>query len=45
MPISYYLQYGLKLKEREELKVQNFDTGSFMHEVIDQFFEKVKNEK
>ena len=44
-PFSYYLQYGLKLKEREELKVQNFDTGSFMHEVIDQFFEKVKNEK
>ncbi len=44
-PFSYYLQYGLKLKEREELKVQNFDTGSFMHEVIDNFFEKVKQEQ
>ena len=29
-PFSYYLQYGLKLKEKEELKVQSFNTGSFM---------------
>ena len=43
-PFSYYLQYGLRLKEKEELKVQNFDTGSFMHETIDEFFKKVKNE-
>ena len=43
-PFSYYLQYGLKLKEKEELKVQNFDTGSFMHETIDEFFKKVKEE-
>lgn len=41
-PFSYYLQYGLKLREKEELKIQSFDTGTFMHEVIDQFFEKVK---
>lgn len=44
-PFSYYLQYGLKLKEKEELKIQSFDTGSFMHEVIDQFFEQIKEEK
>lgn len=44
-PFSYYLQYGLKLKEKEELKVQNFDTGSFMHETIDEFFKKVQEEK
>jgi len=43
-PFSYYLQYGLRLKEREELKVQNFDTGSFMHETIDEFFKKVNKE-
>ena len=43
-PFSYYLQYGLKLKEKEELKIQNFDTGSFMHETIDEFFKKVKEE-
>lgn len=43
-PFSYYLKYELKLKEKEELKVQNFDTGSFMHEIIDEFFKKVNDE-
>lgn len=43
-PFSYYLQYGLKLKEKEQLKVQSFNTGSFMHETIDEFFEYVKQE-
>lgn len=41
-PFSYYLQYGLRLKEKEELKVQSFNTGTFMHETIDEFFKKVK---
>ena len=44
-PFSYYLQYGLKLKEKEELKIQSFNTGSFMHETIDEFFQKVREEK
>lgn len=44
-PFSYYLQYGLKLKEKEQLKIHAFETGSFMHETIDQFFEKIKEEK
>ncbi len=43
-PFSYYLQYGLRLKEKEELKVQSFNTGSFMHETIDEFFTYVKEE-
>lgn len=43
-PFSYYLQYGLRLKEKEELGIQSFDTGSFMHETIDEFFKKVKEE-
>lgn len=43
-PFSYYLQYGLKVKEKDELKIHTFDTGSFMHETIDEFFEKVKEE-
>lgn len=38
-PFSYFLQYGLNVKEKEELKVQSFNTGTFMHEVIDEFFE------
>ena len=41
-PFSYYLQYGLNLKEKEQLKVQSLDTGTFMHETIDAFFERVR---
>ena len=37
------MQYILKLKEKEELKVQSFDTGSFMHDVINTFFEEINN--
>lgn len=44
-PFSFHLKYGLKLKEREEFVVRPIDTGSFMHEVIDEFFETVKNIK
>jgi len=43
-PFSYYLQYGLNLKEKEELKIHSFDTGTFMHETIDEFFEQVKKQ-
>ena len=43
-PFSYFLKYGLNLKQKEELKIQNFDTGSFMHEVIDLFFNYVREE-
>ena len=42
-PFSYYMEYILKLKEQEELKVQSIDTGSFMHEVIDEFFEFINS--
>lgn len=41
---SYYLQYGLKLKEKENLKIHTFETGSFMHETIDEFFEEVREQ-
>ena len=43
-PFSYYLQYGLKLKEKEEAKIHVFDTGSFMHETIDEFFKNVEEQ-
>ena len=43
-PFSYYLQYGLKLKEKEDLKIHTFETGSFMHETIDEFFEQVREQ-
>lgn len=42
-PYEYFLQYSLKLKEREELKIKSLDTGSFMHEIIDLFFKEIKN--
>ncbi len=44
-PFSYYLQYGLKLREKEEPKVQSINTGIFMHEVIDEFFTSVKEQE
>ncbi len=44
-PFSYYLQYGLKLKEKENLKIKTFETGSFMHETIDEFFEQVRQKE
>ena len=37
-PFSYHLQYGLNLKEQKKFEIQTIDTGSFMHEVIDDFF-------
>ena len=40
-PFSFHLSYGLGLKEKEELKMNTLDTGSFMHEVIDEFFKKI----
>lgn len=42
-PYEYFLQYSLKLKEREELKIKNIDTGSFMHEIIDLFFQELNH--
>ena len=44
-PFSYYMQYILKLKEKEELKIKSFDTGSFMHDVINSFFEEINNKE
>lgn len=43
-PFSYHLQYGLRLKEREEQRIQSINTGTFMHDVIDSFFTKIKEE-
>lgn len=40
-PFSFHLTYGLKLKEKDELKMAVIDTGSFMHEVIDEFFKQI----
>lgn len=39
---SYYLKYGLRLEEKAEFKVESFQTGSFMHDVIENFFNIIK---
>ena len=44
-PFSFHLKYGLKIKEQEEYKLNAIDTGSFMHEVVDSFFERVEDVK
>ena len=44
-PFSFHLKYGLNLKESEEFKIKSIDTGTFMHEVVDNFFEEVKEVK
>lgn len=43
-PFSYYLKYGLKLKPEDEYKMKSIDTGTFMHETIDEFFHIVRQE-
>ena len=40
-PFSFHMNYGLKLKEQENFQIRTIDTGSFMHEVIDYFFEYI----
>lgn len=42
---AYYLKYGLKLSDKEKMDIKPVDTGSFMHEVIDSFFKRVKDVK
>ena len=41
-PFSYYLKYGLNLSDRTELKLERMDTGTLMHDIIDDFFEILK---
>ena len=38
---SYYIKYGLKLSDKTEFKLESLDTGTFMHEVIDEFFKNL----
>ncbi len=40
-PFSFHMTYGLKLKENDAFRMRTIDTGSFMHEVIDAFFQFV----
>jgi ATP-dependent helicase/nuclease subunit B len=42
-PFSYYVEYGLKAKERRIMKMNAPDMGSFMHRVIDMFSKEVED--
>lgn len=42
-PFSFYLKYGLNLNEKETFTIRNIDTGTFMHDVIDELFDTIKN--
>lgn len=44
-PFSFYLKYGLKLQEPNEFKLKSIDTGSFIHDIIDEFFKQADNIK
>lgn len=37
-PYSHYLQYGLRLKERDILEVNAISIGNVAHDVLDQFY-------
>ena len=37
-PFSFFLKYGLKLSDKQDFNINALDTGSFMHDVIDEFF-------
>ena len=41
-PFAFFLKYGLALSDKELFKIESIDTGSFMHEVIDVFFEYIR---
>lgn len=39
-PYRHFLEYGLKLKEREEGEMRPTDTGSILHELLELFFKE-----
>ena len=43
-PFSYYVQYGLKAKDRKVYEFTAPDLGSFMHDILDQFTNKIRKE-
>lgn len=43
-PFSYYVQYGLKAKDRKVYEFSAPDLGSFMHDILDKFTNKIKKE-
>lgn len=42
---SYFMRYILKLKEKDNFEIKPVDIGSLVHEVIENFFKMIKEEK
>ena len=42
-PFSFFVEYGLKAKERKVLKVEAPDIGSLLHEVIERFSREIRD--
>ena len=42
-PFKFYLQYGLNVKERKTYKLETPDVGIFMHDILDQFTNKINS--
>lgn len=42
-PFAFHMKYGLKLLEEDQFKIRALDTGNFMHEVIDEVFNKIED--
>lgn len=40
-PYQYFLQYGLKLRPRDEFLLQPADTGQYFHSIMEYFFQNV----
>jgi ATP-dependent helicase/nuclease subunit B len=43
-PFAYYVQYGLKAKERQVFEVSAPDMGSFLHKIIERFADLLQNQ-
>lgn len=42
-PFSFHLKYGLKIEEEEDYKIKPLDTGSFMHDIVETFFDRIQD--
>ncbi len=42
-PFSFFVQYGLRARERSVMKIEAVDTGSLLHEVVEKFSKEIKS--
>lgn len=43
-PFAYYIQYGLKARDRKVFRLSAPDMGTFLHEILDRFSRRVHEE-